>query len=277
MERIMSELKDEKNERSLGNQKENKNTQNNQKVKMVQKDLIKAAKENNKNIGKEVKMKDPIKAIIYGGKFKQYDIRADLKSSKNGAIVEQKSLLKSPLSDDKYFNDEQVVYTLEDADGNIYMDNIEPKALKAMIKISGRQQVDEWLRNNNDMWNGYFVSEKNKYGIHRFAKTLNSDKFRYYVRDDGVCFKQDLKTRDKLTVHLIIDEKGIYPCISEDIKECKKYCLNDMLKEILQKPMSRGMLLKRMAETKKNFVIIDDIKEPGKRRNTKALLKRYAV
>lgn len=259
--------------RSKKEQKERKKL----KTQRTQERLIKAAKENNMMIGKETRIKDPIKAIITGEKFNQYNTRTTLKTTKSGTIIEQKTLSKSPLSDDRYFNDEQIVYTLEDAEGNIYMDNVEPKVLKAMIKIPGRQQVDEWLRNNNDMWNGYFISEKNKYEIHRFAKSLNSDKFRYYVRDDGVCFKQDLKTRDKLTVHLMIDEKGIYPCISEDINECKKYCLNDMLKEILQQPMSRGMLLKRMAETKKNFVIIDDIKEPGKRRNTKALLKKYAV
>lgn len=250
-----------------------------QKNKKTREKLMKTAKKNKSNteIAKEVKMKDPIKAIITGEKFKQYNTRTSLKTTKKGAIVVQKASSKSPLSDDRYFNDEQIVYTLEDSEGNIYMDNIEPKALKAMMNIPGKQQVDEWLRNHNDMWNGYFVSEKNKYEIHRFAHSLNSDKFRYYVRDDGVCFKQDLKTRDKLTVHLMIDEKGIYPCISEDINECKKYCLNDMLKEILQQPMSRGILLKRMSETKKNFVIIDDIKEPGKRRNTKALLKEYAV
>lgn len=132
------------------------------------------------------------------------------------------------------YNDTVSLYGLQAKDGSIFMDNIERKDFRKLLGIKTYINLDAWIM-RHPIWNGYLITEKNKYRSHEFGQELNNQKYRFFIREDGICYKIDKRTRRKYEIDLLNDGKHLYPEISLKIKECKKYPTDKLIKNFFNK------------------------------------------
>lgn len=148
----------------------------------------------------------------------------DINSEKQRKARRNKSRTEIP------YNDAISLYGLQAKDGSIFIDNIEQKDFRKLLGIKTYINLDAWIM-RHPIWNGYLITEKNKYRSHEFGQELNNQKYRFFIREDGICYKMDKKTRRKYEVDLLNDGKHLYPVISSKINECKKYPIDKLIEE----------------------------------------------
>ena len=132
------------------------------------------------------------------------------------------------------YNDAVSLYGLQSKDGNILIDDIEQKDFRKLLGIKTYINLDAWIM-RHPIWNGYLITEKNKYRSHEFGQELNNQQYRFFVREDGVCYKIDKRTRRKYEVELLNDGKHLYPGISSKTNECKKYPIDELIEKHFKK------------------------------------------
>ena len=142
----------------------------------------------------------------------------------------QKEAKRNKSREEIPYNDAVSLYGLQSKDGNILIDDIEQKDFRKLLGIKTYINLDAWIM-RHPIWNGYLITEKNKYRSHEFGQELNNQKYRFFIREDGICYKMDKRTRRKYEVNLLNDGKHLYPEISLKMNECKKYPINKLIEE----------------------------------------------
>lgn len=137
----------------------------------------------------------------------------------------------------RLYNDVPTVYGLQRKNGKMYKDNLSKDDLRNICGIKMNQSVDAWLTYHNE-WNGYHITERNKYEVREFGRRLKNEQYRFFVREDGVCYKIDKETRTKYYVDFLDDGDHIYPRISKNIKICKKYPMESVMLDAFYKNMN---------------------------------------
>ena len=130
--------------------------------------------------------------------------------------------------EEKIYNSCMTLYGIRKEDGTMLMDNLTSRELKETLGIENESNLDAWLV-YNEKWNGYYITEKNRYESKEFATELNDEHYRFFVREDGFCYKVDKKTHTKYEMNLLDDGQHLYPEVSNKIAVCKNYPMEKLI------------------------------------------------